>query len=282
MRISLALRDPNSNPVSGAAVSPRRGASESLPQNSRGFTKSVDIAAGASGTLGGAREPHRERSATRHDRPRERLERLGPSSLSDVELVALVLRTGDRRGDASAQARALLACVGGLEGLVGASVRQLASVPGVGLAKAASLCAAAEMATRIRAEPLPIGKRIQSPYDVHRHFLPRLAGVRRESFHVLLLDGRHRLMDEEVVSVGTLTASLVHPREVFRKAIREAAAAVLLVHNHPSGDPSPSAEDREVTKRLRAAGTLVGVEVVDHVIVAEGGHYSFRESGEPW
>ncbi len=104
-------------------------------------------------------------------------------------------------------------------------------------------------------------------------------GSKRESFHALLLDGRHRLITEEEVSVGTLTASLVHPREVFREAIRAAAAALLLVHNHPSGNPSPSGEDRRVTERLASAGDLIGIRVVDHVIVCEGSYFSFRESG---
>ena len=109
------------------------------------------------------------------------------------------------------------------------------------------------------------------------YFRPRLREFQRESFHVLLLDGRHRLIGLEAVSIGTLTASLVHPREVFREAIRRAAAAMLLVHNHPSGDPVPSIEDRDVTRRLQAAGELLGIRVLDHVIVAEEGYYSFRE-----
>jgi DNA repair protein RadC len=121
------------------------------------------------------------------------------------------------------------------------------------------------------------GQRIESPRDIQRHFRWRLRDWRRESFHVVLLDGRHRMMAVEAVSLGTLTASLVHPREVFREAIRRAAAAMLLVHNHPSGDPSPSQEDRDVTRRLEAAGELLGIRVLDHVIVAEDGYFSFRQ-----
>ncbi|MBJ20039.1 MAG: JAB domain-containing protein [bacterium] len=215
----------------------------------------------------------------RSDRPRERLARLGARALSDVELLALVFRTGSRAGDSGVLARAVLARFGGLVDLASAPVVALRSIPGLGPAKAASLVAALELAQRIREEPLERGRPIRSPADVQRHFQPRLMGSKRESFHALLLDGRHRLITEEEVSVGTLTASLVHPREVFREAIRAAAAALLLVHNHPSGNPSPSGEDRRVTERLASAGDLIGIRVVDHVIVCEGSYFSFRESG---
>jgi DNA repair protein RadC len=156
----------------------------------------------------------------------------------------------------------------------------LLTIPGLGPAKAASLLAAFELARRLEEKPLEWGLPIRSPVDIHRHFQSRIRGAHRESFHVLLLDGRHRLIGEAEVSVGTLTASLVHPREVFREAICAAAAAVVLVHNHPSGDPSPSGEDRRVTERLVSAGGLLGIPVVDHLIIAEGGHFSFREAGE--
>lgn len=221
-------------------------------------------------------------SGLRLDRPRERLARFGPEVLSEAELLALILRTGDRDRDAAVLASQLIQDAGGLDGLVGASMRRLAALPGLGPAKAASVCASIELGFRMRATPLEPGQRIRSPIDVQRHFMGRAMQTRRESFHVLLLDGRHRLIACEVVSVGTLTASLVHPREVFRSAIREAAAAVVLVHNHPSGDPAPSGEDRAVTERLRSVGELLGIEVVDHVIVAAGGHFSFREAGADW
>lgn len=214
------------------------------------------------------------------DRPRERLNQKGVRALADAELLALVLRTGDRNHDASTIARAALDRFGGLVGLAAATGPALEAMPGLGPAKSASLRAAIELARRMLDEPLERGQPIRSPADVQRHFRGRLRDLRRESFHVLLLDGRHRLITTEEVSVGTLTASLVHPREVFRDAIRNAAAALVLVHNHPSGDPSPSAEDRSVTERLRSAGLLLGIRVLDHVIVAESGYFSFRETGE--
>lgn len=214
-----------------------------------------------------------------NDRPRERLARLGPAALADRELLALVVRNGGPCPDASMLAGRALEGVGGRDGLSKATLASLVGLPGLGLAKAAALVAAVELGRRVAERPLRIGARIGGPEDVERHFLPRIGDRARESFHVLLLDGRHRLLAEEEVSVGTLTASLVHPREVFRGAVAAAAAGLVLVHNHPSGDPSPSAEDRSVTRRLGEAGRILGIEVVDHVVVARGGHYSFREAG---
>ncbi len=120
---------------------------------------------------------------------------------------------------------------------------------------------------------------IRSAEDVYEHFAQRMRWHQQEEFAVLLLDGRNRVIRESIISQGTLNASLVHPREVFRSAVREAAASLVLVHNHPSGDPAPSAEDRRVTRRLVEAGKVVGIRIVDHVVVADQGYYSFREEG---
>lgn len=215
----------------------------------------------------------------RADWPRQRLARDGVDRLSLEDLVALVLRSGARLGDARMVARCLLDGAGNLLRLAETPLVELERVPGIGSAKAASLVAAFELGRRLASTPLVRGQAIRSPQDVQRHFHPRLRERRRESFHAVQLDGRHRLIAVDEVSVGTLTASLVHPREVFRESIRNAAAALLLVHHHPSGDPSPSAEDRSVTDRLAAAGRLLGIRVVDHVIVAEAGYFSFQEAG---
>jgi DNA repair protein RadC len=213
------------------------------------------------------------------DRPRERLYALGPAALSDAELLALLLRTGDRRADALAVAASLLERHGGLHGLARAGGRELKAAPGMGPAKTASVCASLELGRRLAARRLHPGAAIRGPADVFAHFHPSLRWIPQERFIALLLDGRHRVLREEVVSQGTLTASLVHPREVFRPALRESAAALILVHNHPSGDPTPSAEDREITLRLVRAGDLLGVRVIDHVIVAERGFCSLKEEG---
>jgi DNA repair protein RadC len=214
------------------------------------------------------------------DGPRERLDALGPPALSDAELLALLLRTGAPGQTALGLASDLLARHDGVAGLARAAPAELRQTAGVGPAKSASLLAALELGRRLATRRLRTGDAIQGPADVYRHFHARLRDTPHERFLVLLLDGRHRVLREVTASQGTLTASLVHPREVFRPALREAAAAVILVHNHPSGDPTPSREDHEVTERLVEVGEILGVPVLDHVIVAERGYVSLRQDGE--
>lgn len=213
------------------------------------------------------------------DPPRERLLRQGPEVLSDTELLTLILRTGLPETPAHESARLLLTRHGGLLGLGACQPDELMKIPGLGLAKAASVAAALEIGRRVAAERRPERPLLRDPSDVYRQLHPRLRQAPEERFLALLLDGRHRILREVLVSKGTLTASLVHPREVFRDAIRAGAAGIILAHNHPSGDPTASPEDREVTARLAQAGALLGVQVLDHVIVAERGYTSFREEG---
>jgi DNA repair protein RadC len=213
------------------------------------------------------------------DGPRERLDTLGPGALSDAELLALLLRTGGPGRAAQSLASDLLARHDGVAGLARTGPAELRQTAGIGPAKSASLLAALELGRRLATRRLRTGDAIRGPADVHRHFHARLRDAPHERFLVLLLDGRHRVLREVTASQGTLTASLVHPREVFRPALREAAAAVILVHNHPSGDPTPSREDREVTERLVQVGEILGVPVLDHVIVAERGYVSLRQDG---
>ena len=221
----------------------------------------------------------RETALSPGDGPRERLDAHGVEALSEAELIALLLRTGGGRRDALALAATLLHRHGGLPGLASAAAAELSGEDGMGPAKSATLVAALELGRRLAARRLRSGDPVRGPADVFRHFHPRLRDARHERFLLVLLDGRHRMLREVVISQGTLTASLVHPREVFRPALREAAAAVVLVHNHPSGDPTPSREDQEITERLAAAGELLGIPVLDHVVVAERGYVSLRESG---
>jgi DNA repair protein RadC len=221
----------------------------------------------------------RDRISHHLDLPRERLGAHGSEALSDAELLALLLRTGAGGAGVLTVAARLLALRGGLQGLARSSARELAQTPGVGPAKAATILAALELGRRLAGRQLPPGAALRGPEDVYRHYHPNLRDARQERFFAVLLDGRHRVLGHEVVSQGTLTASLVHPREVFRPALRACAAALILVHNHPSGDPTPSAEDRDVTSRLARAGEILGVRVVDHVVVAERGYCSLREEG---
>ena len=219
------------------------------------------------------------RSRALGDGPRERLYSCGSSALSDAELLALIFRTGGRGSDALGTARRLLDRARGLVSLASLTPTEITREPGLGIAKAAALTAAFELGRRLAARRLVPGVAVSGPADVYAHFHPRLRDDRQECFATLLLDSRRRLIREFWVTRGTLTASLVHPREVFRGALREAAAAIVLVHNHPSGDPEPSPEDREVTERLVRVGALIGIPVVDHVVIAETGYRSLRSEG---
>ncbi len=215
----------------------------------------------------------------RVDLPRERLHALGSAALTAAELLALLV---DGRGGAGAEelGRRLLTGAGGLGGLARRSAGEWAREPGLGVAASCRLAAAFEVARRMPGERLRRGAAIRSGADVCALVAPRLRYARKERFVALLLDARHRLLRLERVSEGTLTSSVVHPREVFGPALREGAAAVVVAHNHPSGDPTPSTEDREVTLRLAEAGRLVGVSLLDHVVVGDPGFVSFRERGD--
>lgn len=214
------------------------------------------------------------------DRPRERLWRHGPAALTTVELLAIVIGTGRAGQDAQALAQTIHASVAG-------SLRRLACRPagewrqvgGVGWAKAGRLAAALELGRRMCREERPARARIRTPEDVVRLLADRLRDIEVEEFHLLALSARREVIREVLVSRGVLTGSLVHPREVFRAAIAEAAAGIIVVHNHPSGDPTPSPEDRSVTAQLTAAGAVLGIPVLDHVIVAGDRWTSFASQG---
>ena len=214
------------------------------------------------------------------ERPRERLTRLGASALSAVELLALVIGSGASGKSALDLAHQVLARNGGsLRRLASSPVATIRSINGVGPAKAVVLHAALELGRRLAAESRNIGEPVGGPMDVYRLFAPRLEDLPVEEFHVAVLDTQHRLERDVTVPRGLLSASLVHPREVFREAIAERAASIILVHNHPSGDPTPSADDRKVTTQLVAAGRLLDIPVHDHVIIGRGRYASFAESG---
>ncbi len=215
------------------------------------------------------------------ERPREKLLTSGPEPLSDAELLALVLRNGDAASGSSAvdQARQLLGRFGSLRGLARAGTRELCETRGVGPAKAAELQAVFELARRFAGNTLAPGVRYSSSEEVFRHYHERLRDRRKEVFLALLLDSKNRVLREVQISEGSLTASIVHPREVFAPVVRESAAAVLFIHNHPSGDPTPSREDLEITTRRQEVGTLMGVRVLDHIIIGSGRYVSFVDRG---
>ena len=211
--------------------------------------------------------------------PRERLAAGRPADLDDEELLAVILDTGTARVDSRLLARELIQRFGGLHRLARASLPELQRQRGIGPAKACRIQAAVELGRRSTGRRIAPGDTIRSSRQVVEAYRPRLAHRSREHFFVMLLDAKHRQIKDHCVSVGCLDSALVHPREVFRPALSEAAAAVIVVHNHPSGDPTPSAEDRSVTRRLAAAAELIGVDLLDHVIIARHGCVSLRDQG---
>ncbi len=213
------------------------------------------------------------------ERPRERLLQDGPGALSDAQLLAILLRVGRRDSSAVEVAMDLLRQLDGLRGLSNRSVEELCRISGVGPAKAAQLKAAIELGKRVLAAPLSSGTKIASSADLFRHYYPLLRDLRHEMFKIVLMDAKHVIIRDATISEGSLTMSIVHPREVFNLVVRESAAAVIFVHNHPSGDPSPSEEDRVLTARLVAAGELLGIQVLDHLIVGDGHYTSFADQG---
>jgi len=216
----------------------------------------------------------------RGERPRERLKDHGASSLSAAELLGLVIGSGSGGTSAVQLGHEVLSAAGGsLRRMASQPVAALTAMRGVGPARAVAIHAALELGRRLAAEVRGEGAPMRSPRDVAAAFAPRLEDLPVEEFHVAILDAQHRLERDVTVTRGLLNSSLVHPREVFREAIAERAAAIILVHNHPSGDPTPSADDRLVTEQLVAAGRVLDIPVHDHVIVGRGRYSSFAEAG---
>jgi DNA repair protein RadC len=214
-----------------------------------------------------------------HDRPREKLERLGVAALGDNELLALVLGSGSRQGDALALANRLLEKAGGLHGFTRIELGALRGVGGIGRARAAQVLAAVELGRRTLVRGIDERPRLNSPRQLAAHLLPLYGAHPVEQFGIVMLDTKHRVIRIKIVSVGSLDTTVVHPREVFREAASAAAAAIVLFHNHPSGDPTPSTDDLVLTTRMVNAGDIMGIEVVDHLILADQRYYSLIESG---
>lgn len=201
------------------------------------------------------------------ERPRERLLKHGPSALSTTELLALLIGHGTAHRGADEIARDALSRFGSLSDMAGRDSSELRALHGMGPAKAATLCAALELAKRLQAEPFHTRDMITSPQRLARLMAPRLRDRRTESFHVLLLNTANQLGRELTISEGSLNACVIHPREVFRIAIAENAASIILVHNHPSGNAEPSKEDIAITRTLVEAGRILDIRVLDHIII---------------
>ena len=220
------------------------------------------------------------------ERPQERLERFGAAALSDTELLAMLLRSGSRGMDVLTMASRLIAEAGSLAGLIAWAEADFRRLKGIGRVKALQLMALMEMARRVVGQSQGEAPLLNRPELVFAYLQPVVSGLAVEKLWVLCLNRKNRLIKRVEVTSGTATGSLVHPREVFRPAIREAATAVICAHNHPSGDPAPSAADLQVTRRLREAALAVDINLIDHLIVgtragdpASRGYYSFREAG---
>jgi DNA repair protein RadC len=213
------------------------------------------------------------------DRPRERLLRSGATALSSAELLSIVLQTGTATSSASDLAARLLSAFGSLEAVSLAAPDELVRTGGIGPSRACAVTAAFELGRRVHAAPPAQRPSIRTPADVATLLSGYMRHLDREHFRAVLLNTRHEVLDVVTVAVGGLDSAPIHPREVFKEAIRRSAAAVVLVHNHPSGTPEPSSDDLRITARLREAGRVVGIEVLDHVIIGDGRFVSLRDRG---
>jgi DNA repair protein RadC len=212
------------------------------------------------------------------ERPRERLLKYGADNLSEAQLLAIILRTGGGGKSAIDLALDILNAFGDLSGIANASSGEFTSFKGIGGAKVAQIKASFEIGRRLCEEPRGKGPVFSAGRDVYLYY-QSLKNLKKEVFRCALLDAKNRMFRDCRVSEGTLTQSLIHPREAFRDAIKDSAASVIFVHNHPSGDPSPSREDIGITERLVHAGEIIGIKVLDHIIIGDGKYTSMMETG---
>ncbi len=214
----------------------------------------------------------------KEERPRERLIKNGAWALSDSELLAIILRTGSKQENVINLSQRILGEYN-IKQLSQINITQLMKVHGIKESKAAQILACFEIARRLESFNTVEKPKISSPEDVYRRLFPRMREQKKEMFIELCLDTKNQILKEEVISVGSLNANVVHPREVFKLALTESAAHIIVAHNHPSGDPTPSREDIEITKKLVETGNIMGITVLDHVIIGDGRHFSLKEAG---
>lgn len=213
------------------------------------------------------------------ERPRERLLRFGPECLSNSDLLAIILRTGTKNENIMSLCSRLLKESGGLNGLINMTVSEFREISGIGAAKAASLIALMELCKRIKSYKSGNDYKIASPKDAADLLMEEMRYLKKEYLRVILLNTKNVVMTIKDVSVGSLNSSIVHPREVFTYAVRDSSSSIIICHNHPSGDPSPSEEDINITRRLSESGRILGIELLDHIIIGDGTFVSLKEKG---
>ncbi|MCK1996558.1 DNA repair protein RadC [Psychrobacillus psychrodurans] len=213
------------------------------------------------------------------DRPRERLLRQGASSLSNQELIAILLRTGTKQESVLHLANSVLNYFEQIQELKNASIEEITAVKGIGQAKAVQLLAAVELGKRLSQQKTDEKFTIRSPKDAATYLMHDMTSLKQEHFVVLFLNVKNQILHKQTIFIGSLNASIVHPREIFREAVKRSAASIICAHNHPSGNPTPSTEDIDVTKRLYEAGILMGIELLDHVIIGDHQFISLKEKG---
>ncbi len=213
------------------------------------------------------------------ERPRERMQRQGPAALSHAELLAILLRTGTRNESAVRLAERILNECGGLRRFAERSWDELTHIRGIGPVKALQLQASIELGRRVARSRLPETVRITRPQDAADLLMEEMRHLREEHFVCLFLNTKNQVIGRQTLSIGSLNASVVHPREVYRAAIRRSSASILCAHNHPSGDPTPSSEDIQLTRRLAEAGKLIGIELLDHLVIGDNRFISLKETG---
>ncbi|AJY76058.1 RadC family protein [Paenibacillus beijingensis] len=224
-------------------------------------------------------ESYRLRDVPEEERPRERMMRHGAEALSHAELLAILLRTGTQRESAVHLAGRVLKECGSIRNLVDMGIQELTTIRGIGPAKALQIRAGIELGRRLaRSRPIDIVT-VRSPHDAADYIMEELRYLKKEHFVCLFLNTKNHIIGRETLSVGTLNASLVHPREVFRSAVKHSCASIICAHNHPSGDPTPSPEDVTLTRRLAEAGELMGIDVLDHIVIGDGRYISLKEQG---
>lgn len=212
------------------------------------------------------------------ERPREKLYKYGIEALSNAELLAIIIRTGNKHDTALGLSQRILSIdKNGLKYLAEVSLDELTSVNGIGKCKAAQVLAAVELGKRIATSFNDKKIKISSPQDVSNLVMEEMRYLKKEHFRIIMLDTKNNILTISNISIGSLNASIVHPREVFKEAIRRSSASIILVHNHPSGEPTPSKEDISITKRLIESGKILGISVLDHIVIGDGCYFSFKE-----